>query len=321
MSETVDAGRPRTILGMTDDPNGPLLSDPFIGAFVGLGSLLRRHIQAFKGRQLVVAISVPCRDFAAALIGTGWMLKAPVPELADPIDVFRWAEEQRQAGCQPYLRAVTEKNVVAGAFAKLDETKTPPRVTIGGKTRHVDWYKAVVPLSSPCENVEDEVADPGFLGELTDAGRSWRERTAAPAEDLVLVGTAKWLMDDLRAYVGNGASHISPPVRLENYVLPAGKKSATWATVIIPSARLGEGAAIPSHCALAILDRYGAIKYLNEIETPIVLCVIDRSVADESAAELVVQARVANSRPISVRDDLRWKPPVGVEALAFTVAL
>jgi hypothetical protein len=315
------AGPPRTVLGISDEPNEPLLSDPFVGAFVSLGSLLRDQIAGLERRQLVVAISVPRRDYVAALTGTGWMLKAPPPALSDPMEVFRWAEAQRQAGQPAYLRAVTEKNVVAGVCARLDETKTPPHVTIGGKTRTVNWYKAVAILPERCENIENDLAEPGFLGELTRVADTWRERTAAPAEDLALVGTVKWLQDDLRACVGNGAHDRATVTRLEDYVLPVGNKSATWATAIIPSARLSEGSNIPSRCKLAILDRYGATKYLNEIETPIVVCVIDRSVADDSAAELIIQARVANSRPISILNDLRWKPPVGVEALGFTVAL
>jgi hypothetical protein len=321
MPDAVAAVRPRTLLGIADQPTEPLLSHPFVGAFVSLGSLLRKQLMGLEGRQLVVAISVPCRDYAAALIGAGWMLNAPAPGLTDPMEVFRRAEAERQAGYRPYLRAVTEKSILAGAFVKLDETKTPARVTIGGTTRHADWYKAVAVLPFPCENVEMDIPDPGFLGELTGAVQTWRERITAPAEDLALVGTAKWLQDDLSACIGNSAAGHATGTRLETYVLPAGNKSATWATSVIPSARLSEGSAIPQHCALAILDRYGAIKYLNEVETPIVLCVIDRSVADDSAAELVVQARVANSRPISILNDLRWAPPVGVEALGFTVAL
>ena len=47
----------------------PLTPDPWIGAFVSLGSRLRRYADTVSGRQLVVAVSVPRRDYAAALIG------------------------------------------------------------------------------------------------------------------------------------------------------------------------------------------------------------------------------------------------------------
>lgn len=312
---TAETVRPHIMLGIADDAGAALASDAFIGGFVSLGSLLRRYLPHLGGRQLVVALSVPRRDYAAALIGAGWVLSAPVPELDEPIEVFR------NAGQRSYLRAVTEKKVVTGVFSCLDETRTPPRVITGGKKRTVDWYKAVGVLPEACDSVECDVPEFGFLAELTGAAATWLARIAVPAIDLALVGTAKWLREDLAAWVGNGAEDGAAGIQLANYVLPVGDKAATWATCIIPSARLGEGEAIPAHCRAAILDGYGAIKYLNDITVPIVVCIINRSVADDSAAELVVQARVSNSRPIRVAEALRWRPPCGVEALAFTVAL
>jgi hypothetical protein len=68
---TAGTARPRLMLGIADKSGTPLMGDPFIGAFVSLGALLRRYLSRFEGRQLVVALSVPCRDYAAALIGTG----------------------------------------------------------------------------------------------------------------------------------------------------------------------------------------------------------------------------------------------------------
>ena len=61
--------RPRIMLGIADEAGAPLTGDPFIGAFVSLGSLLRRYLPRLEGRQLVVALSVPCRDYTAARFG------------------------------------------------------------------------------------------------------------------------------------------------------------------------------------------------------------------------------------------------------------
>ena len=70
-----------------------------------------------------------------------------------------------------------------------------------------------------------------------------------------------------------------------------------------------------------ILDGNGAVKYLAEIEAPVVICVLDRSVADETGAEIVTQLRNSRGEPVSLSGDLGWQPPAAVEALAFTVAL
>jgi hypothetical protein len=312
---TADTARPRVMLGIADEAGGLLTSDPFIGAFVSLGSLLRRYVPRLEGRQLVVALSVPCRDYTAALIGAGWVLSGPAPALDKPTDAFRHADRQT------YLRAVTETKVVTGIFSCLDETRKRPSVITGGKNWMVDRYRAVAVLAEACDSVEGDVPEPGFLASLTGAATTWLERIAAPAEDLALVGTSKWLREDLAACVGNAAEHGAVGTPLANYVLPVTDKAATWATAIIPSARLGEGSKIPSHRTAAILDGYGAIKYLRDITVPIIVCIVDRSIADDSSAELVVQARRSNSRPVSMKEDLHWQPPVAVEVLAFTVAL
>lgn len=301
------------MLGIADQVGTPLASDEFIGAFVSLGSRLRRYLGNLDHRQLVVALSVPRRDYAAALIGAGWMLSAPPPTLRNPIDVFREAKPGT------YLRAVTNQTITTGVFSRLDEARTPPRAIIGGTTRAISFFKAVGQLSGPCESVESRIPEPGFLGHLTGSASTWFERMASPARDLALVGTTKWLLEDLTALIGNSADGDGTP--LGNYVLPKLPKTATWGSAVIPAVQLREGNPISSQTRLAILDRYGAIKYLDDITVPIVVCIIDRSVVDDSAAELVIQARVSNSRPVRLPDELRWPPPAGVEAVAFTVAL
>ena len=310
-----DVTRPRMLLGLADLPDEPLQGDSWIGSFLALGVRLRKYLPTLAGRQLVVALSVPRRDYVAALVGTGWMLSSPAPELDEPIEVFRAASPGA------YLRAVTDTVVDSGVFTKLEEDRSDPRVTTGGITRLVAFYKAVAVLDTACENVQTEVPNSGFLGEWTGVSRTWLQRMAAPSADLVLVGTKKWLHEDLEACIGDAGFEGGMGTRLENYVLPTGGKAGTWATKIIPAARLAEGESLPPRCAAVVLDRYGAIKYLDDMEVPIVVCVVDRSVADDSSAELIMQARLSNSRPVSSGDDLGWYPPAGVEAIAFTVAI
>lgn len=309
------ASSPHIVLGLSDEPDEPLVPANWIGAFVGLGSSLRRFGARLEGRQLVFAISVPRRDYAAALIGAGWMLSSPPPRLTQPIEVFREAD---RSTC---LRAVTDRFILTGRFSRLEDERADPRVLTGGKLLPLARHRAVVELDGETPTIVSDVPAPGFLAELTGAAETWLERLAAPPMDLALVGTAKWLGEDLDALIGNSADDGSEGTPLSNYVLPYSDRAATWSTPVIPSAHLGEGEQLPDACKAAILDRYGAIKYLNDITVPIVVCIIDRSIADESAAEAIIEARLSNSRPISVTTDMRWTPPLPVEALAFTVAL
>lgn len=310
----VSAG-PRVMLGLADGEGEPLVGAPWIGAFVSLGSRLRRYAAELDGRQLVLAVSVPRRDYVAALIGSGWMLSSPAPVLDEPLAVF---EASDRSTC---LRAVTEKLIVTGRFTSLEAHSSGLRVRTGGKFLPVDRYRAVTLLDGECESAVGEVPAGGYLADLTGASASWLERLAVPPMDLALVGTSKWLREDLEALVGDGVTEGALGTTLGTYVLPLEPRAASWSTPIISASRLGEGEVLPESCSAAILDRYGAIKYLNDVTVPIVVCIVDRSVADESAAETIIEARHNNSRPVAVVGELHWRPPTAVEALAFTVAL
>lgn len=312
---TAVSARPRVMLGLADEEGERLVGAPWIGAFVSLGSRLRRYAADLDGRQLVVAVSVPRRDYVAALIGSGWMLSSPAPVLDEPLAVF---ERSDRSTC---LRAVTEKLIVTGRFTNLEAHSSGLRVRTGGKFLPVDRYRAVTSLDGECESSVGEVPAGGYLADLTGASASWLERLAVPPMDLALVGTSKWLREDLEALVGDGVTEGAVGTTLGTYVLPFEPRAATWSTPIITASHLGEGEVLPESCSAAILDRYGAIKYLNDVTVPIVVCIVDRSVADESAAETIIEARQDNSRPVAVVDELHWRPPTAVEALAFTVAL
>lgn len=307
--------RPRTLLGLADNPGDPMVVAPWIGSFVGLGSRLRRQLPKLDGRQLVVAVSVPTRDYVAALIGSGWMLSSPAPTLQKPLAVFEGSDRST------YLRGVTDKLIITGPFSRVQPHSGGARVLLGGRLLPVDRYRAVSVLDDEIESMVDPVPGCGYLAELSGAAVTWLDRLAAPPMDLALVGTLSWLRDDLQAVVGNGASPRDPGTTLGTYVLPYDDRAATWSTPVIPAARLGEGQALPDSCVAVVLDRYGAIKYLNDITVPIVVCIVDRSVADESAAETIIEARNNHSRPVSVVDELRWRPPAAVEIVAFTVAV
>lgn len=309
-------GRSPVRLGLADGLNQAVEWAPWIGLFIVLGSRLRRFMPKLEERrQLVLAVSVPRRDYAAALIASGWMLSSPAPKLAEPLEVFRAATRET------YLRAVTSNRIYTGAFSWLQTDTAEPRVLLAGKTLPVARYEAVAELEAPVELSHSVLPAPGFLAQLVGATASWTRRMAAPPSDLVLAGTAKWLLQDLEACIGNAADPTDAACPLSNYVLPDIKGAATWSTPIVSATKLADRLDLFGQYQAAILDGHSAIKHLNDILAPIIVCVIDRSVADESATETIMEARSSNSRPVSLRDELQWQPPGGVEALGFTVAL
>ncbi|AZI59427.1 hypothetical protein EH165_05695 [Nakamurella antarctica] len=179
---------------------------------------------------------------------------------------------------------------------------------------------------------------PGALGRLACVEDSWDFRLAYPAADLAIVGTLSWLREELDALVSREDEIVIPKHSawgrnsddvgtaqgvgsLNNVLLPYGPKAATWFTRLYSSAKFADQFPFPADIRSIVLDGAGAIKYLSQIEVPVVVCVLDRSVADETSAEIVVQLRNSRSEPLSLRAELGWTPPGGVEALAFTVAL
>lgn len=313
MSSRTRVERNQVLLGLADTADSDPVVTQWVGTLVALGARLARSLEDFGGRQLIVAISVPTRQFAATLVGVGWTLsRPPRTEDVDPLVVLREAQPHE------HFRAVNASDVISGKFLGLDESHDKPRVRLAG-TWSLEHLRALARVAAPDPAERMKRPELGSLGRMTGIDRDWDRRLVAPAADLAIIGTKSWIQDDLSAFIARGEDPDGEP--LETLLLPLGNDSATWFTRIYSSAKLTEQLPLPDDVVLSILDGYGAIKYLNEVTSPIVVCVVDRSVADESAAELLLEARLANSRGISLLRDIGWSPPRGVESLGFTVAL
>lgn len=321
----------RVELALSEDPLSPAEPAPWIGPLLALGARASRYASRLDGRQLVITISVPRRDFAAVLIGCGWVLASPAPELAEPLEVLGSLEPGTP------VRIITAREVITDTFMRLDESSQPARLHLRQSHWVVSGIKALSVLSALDAPVRMPIPRLGSVGTVAHMGDSWLARLAASATDLAVVGTQKWLWEDLETLVSReGAAEPLADVRarrpthapgpdprstLGELMLPREAKSATWFSRILPSARFADQLPLAAEVRAVILDGSGAIKYVAEVEAPIVICVLDRSVADETAAEIVVQLRNTRGEPVSIRDDLGWRPPAGVESLAFTVAL
>lgn len=304
----------RTRLVLSEDPDQPGRAARWIGPLLALGTRAARHHRSGGDRQLVITISVPRRDFAAALIGCGWVLASDAPALLDPLDALRAMEPG-----QP-LRVVNNRAVITGVFSSLDETVCPPRAQFAGSRWRVDGIRALAALLELDNPEREPRPEPGSVEHMAHLDLAWDARLALPAADLAIVGTLKWLEQDFDAYLAK-ESDVLPPSSIRSLLKPKATKSATWYTRLFSSARLADHLPLPKDLNAVILDGNGAIRYLGEVEAPVVICVLDRSVADETSAELVTQLRNTRGEPLSPSDDLGWPPPGGVEALAFTVAL
>lgn len=301
-------------LVLSTSPDKPGRAAPWIGPLLALGARAARYSRKSIGRQLVIAVSVPKRDFAASLIGCGWVLASQAPTLTEPLDALREMEPG-----QP-LRAVNSRQVITGRFSSLDERTQQPKANFAGSSWRVDGIRALAPIT---EFDQPEIArrpEPGSVEHMAGLDRAWDARLAMPAADLAIVGTLEWLKEDFEAHLARENDTL-PSSKIGSLLMPKTGRVATWFTLVYASASLADHGPIPGNVNAVILDGNGAIKYLAEIEAPVVICVLDRSVVDETKAELLIQLRNTRGEPLSLSGDLGWRPPAGVEALAFTVTL
>jgi hypothetical protein len=294
-------------LSLSNNESGGGRHGEWIAALIRLGARVARYARHHPDRQLVVALSVPRRDFAATLIGCGWTLMSSPPPLDPPLDVLR----ELRPGVP--VRVVTKDRVLLTHFAGIMGDR--PYVRFGGTSRYLDGREIVALSVVPSidKTARLDRVPPGTIGALSD------RRLARPTADLALVGVLKSLRADMDVYLSCGNFPNAKPTRLTDLLLPQDPGVATWSTRLY-TARGFDGT-LPLGVRATILDGTGAMGYLREITSPVVFCIVDRSVADESAAESIVQYRNTRGEALSLRGDIGQPPPPGVEALAFTVAI
>lgn len=110
----VSPTRGRARLALSESPGQRGRAKDWIGPMVALGSRAAHHHRKAGDRQLVIALSVPKRDFAATLIGCGWVLASKAPMLPDPLFTLRGIKPG-----QP-LRAVNSRHVITETFSSLN---------------------------------------------------------------------------------------------------------------------------------------------------------------------------------------------------------
>ena len=296
--------RTAAFMTLAEDPDAPVVAADWIGRFFMLGRLTERWSQFHAGSQLVVVLSVPVRDFAAVLVGCGWMSSIPAPNLSPVREVL--------AGLPlgAPVRVVSQTKVFTERFGGIDMRDL---AQLGSKWQ-IDKLRAVVSLASIDIPRKQFIPEPGVISRLTGLDKDWAARICSPPQDLALVGNLTRLSEDLAAQLGRGEG-LEP---LAHILLPDGPRAVTWSTRTYPAAHLEEELS-PVGARAVVLDGAPATRYLPAIEAPVVVSVLDRSIADESVPEIVMNYRNTRGDPVSLERDLHWAPPAGVEALAFEV--
>jgi hypothetical protein len=214
------------------------------------------------------------------------------------------------------VRMITGHELIADRFFSFDVVAGSHRLRIGASS----WLLEKVDLLAPAPGLSasrfrrEDLSLPGSL--VATAGRtsSWRATQVACGVDVVIIGTKSWLFAEMAIRAGTDDS-VAAPNTFGELLRPDDGIRPAWGSAILPAARFEE-AVVPPEARLAVLDGASAVGWLNDLTTDFAVAIIDRSVADDFAAESVVQLRSMGSTPVLL-DGLGWRSVPGIEALAF----
>jgi len=304
-----DAGARAGLVVLDDETSLPVPAR-WAGQLLVLGARLARRRRR-DGWQLVVGISVPTRLYGALLISSGWILAQPGVRQSDVL-----AEARSIAPGTP-VRLATAQWLVAERFYGVDSTRGKPRIHVGGSSWMIDAidHIAADPALHEDRFGRTEVTKAGSLVKATGHGTTWAADQCACRPTVAVVGIRTRLEPELALQAGWAGrdGHLD---RLADILRPDEGKSAFCASAILPGGMqyLPEA---PTEAQLVVLDGATAIRWLPEVRTPVVVGLIDRSSADESAAIALLQRR-SMGQPVAV-GALGWDPLPGIETLAFEV--
>jgi len=287
-------------------------SAPWAGELLALGQQLARY-RGTDGQQTIVAVTLPARDYGALFVACGWLLSREIP--ASPGWMDRLAELTRGVP----VRMAMQDCVVVDRFYGCRSSSDGMRVHVGSS----QWALGRVVSLEVDEDAgkygfgRKEIPRPGGLVSAYVDTASWRRVFCTARASVAIIGVKSRLHGELELRAARRRSGRGLD-RLGDIVRPRQRESISWGSVIIPGGR-EDLAELPGEVALAIMDGASAIRWLPEIRTPVVLAIIDRSSADESAVATVLQLR-STGVPVSV-ERLGWSPQAGVEGSTFEVPL
>ena len=290
----------------------------WIDHLVSCGLRAARYASKLENKQLVLALSVPQRDYAAALIACGWVLGAKRPNVSDPRRVLERVEPGQK------VCLTDKKHIVAAKFFRVDTKMGREVLVTDQSTWCIDKITAINVLSDDMEPTKipccQERPEPGSLARMAGIDRNWDSWLVAGPADLAIIGTCKWIERELDACIFRSEDIALDSDDIKTVLLPRKKGAVAWHTYIVSHVDRDSCLNLPDSMS-AVLDGNGAIKYLPDLRSKVVVCILDRSAANEIAEEYILQYRNARGVPISLDETNEWKMLPGIEYMAYEVSL
>lgn len=291
----------------------------WIDHLVSCGLRAARYASTLDDKQLVLALSVPQRDYAAALIACGWVLGAKRPNVSDPRRVLERVEPGQK------VCLTDKKHIVAAKFFRVDTKMGRDVLVTDQSTWCIDKITAINVLSDDMEPTKipccQERPEPGSLARMAGIDRNWDSWLVSAPADLAIIGTCKWIERELDACIFRSEDIALDSDDIKTVLLPKKKGAVAWHTRIVSHVDRDVCLNLPDSTSIVILDGNGAIKYLPDLRSKVVICILDRSAANETAEESILQYRNTRGVPIALSEVNGWKILPGIEYIAYEVSL
>ena len=307
---------------LSERPYESFAAGEWIYQLVALGSRLSKYINFVESEQVIVVISVPSREFVAALIAYGWVLEKPVRPRMLPLEVIRLAQPGE------IVRLVNKEEVVCGRFDRIDclkESGTGARVIVSGHKWAVDRLSAAaIVANAPVGDGELRRKKLHLLRNnlsAVDDNDRWDRWLATMSEDIAIIGPKKRLNADLEVSLLRSETDDVSAGAIRRVVIPNEPDAAVWNTGIFSPSNLSEDSAIIGQKQLVILDGSEAISLLEDVSSPLVVCIFDRQKPHQWACDYLRAQKAYSCELIDLAEKVRWTPLPGIEATAFRVKL
>lgn len=307
---------------LSERPYESFAAGEWIYQLVALGSRLSKYINFVESEQVIVVISVPSREFVAALIAYGWVLEKPVRPRMLPLEVIRLAQPGE------IVRLVNKEEVVCGRFDRIDclkESGTGARVIVSGHKWAVERLSAAaIVANAPVGDGELRRKKLHLLRNnlsAVDDNDRWDRWLATMSEDIAIIGPKKRLNADLEVSLLRSETDDVSAGAIRRVVIPNEPDAAVWNTGIFSPSNLSEDSAIIGQKQLVILDGSEAISLLEDVSSPLVVCIFDRQKPHQWACDYLRAQKAYSCELIDLAEKVRWTPLPGIEATAFRVKL
>ena len=154
---------------------------PWVGRLIGLGARLA-HLDILPGHQLVVVLSVPTREFVAATLACGWLLRRG---FLGPKSFESIAKNLRP---QMPVRFLAGGTVRSERFKSIDVGSG--RVNIGGS----NWHRSSIQQITIDESLNEQnfaverIPSPGDIVSMANLDSEWRSRHCESGAFVTVVG-------------------------------------------------------------------------------------------------------------------------------------